>query len=134
MDVSRGKTPQMLRREIRAHLLSYNLIRRVIAQAASESRTSPRRISFAGAKRTLDAFRVSLRIRGREWERTVEVMLGAIGRHRVGGREGRCEPRKVKRRPKDYSLLTRPRAVERAALLATSGDAEIDVNTAEEVV
>ena len=34
MDILRGNTPMMLRREIWAHLLAYNLISQVIAQAA----------------------------------------------------------------------------------------------------
>src|SRR5262249_12174701 len=50
MGILRGKTPQMLRREIWAHLLAYNLVRQVMAQAARQKGLSPRGISFAGAK------------------------------------------------------------------------------------
>jgi len=121
MDVLRGKTPEMLRREIWAHLLAYNLVRQVIAQAARERDVSPRRISFAGAQQTLDAFRVALQVGGGEsWVKKVEVLLWAIGGHSVGGRPGRCEPREVKRRPKSYRRLTRPRATRRAELRTTA--------------
>jgi hypothetical protein len=121
MEVLRGKTPEMLRREIWAHLLAYNLVRQVIAQAARERDVSPRRISFAGAQQTLDAFRVALQFGGGEsWVRKVEALLWAIGGHPVGGRLGRCEPREVKRRPKSYRRLTRPRATRRAELLTTA--------------
>ena len=41
----------------------------------------------------------------------------ALGTHVVGNREGRVEPRRVKRRQQLYGLLNRPRAEARAALL-----------------
>jgi hypothetical protein len=121
MDVLRGKTPEMLRREIWAHLLAYNLVRQVMAQAARQKGLSPRQISFAGAKQTLDAFRVSLQAgEGPRWQFLVQAMLVAIAGHRVGGREGRCEPRQVKRRPKTLPMMTKPRAEARAAALAAA--------------
>lgn len=118
MDVLRGKTPEMLRREIWTHLLAYNLVRQVIAQSAREREVSPRGISFAGAMQTLDAFRVTLQIGdGESWVKKVEALLWAIGGHRVGERPDRCEPREVKRRPKSYPRLTRSRATRRAELM-----------------
>ena len=39
MDVLRCQTPDMVRKEIWAHLLAYNLIRTVIAQAAARHGT-----------------------------------------------------------------------------------------------
>src|SRR6516165_8095684 len=50
MDVLRCKTPEMVRKEIWAHLLAYNLLRTVMAIAAAESDTEPRKLSFKGAK------------------------------------------------------------------------------------
>lgn len=121
MDVLRGKTPEMLRREVWAHLLAYNLVRQVMAQAARQKGLSPRDISFAGAKQTVDAFRVALQgSEGELWQCLVKAMLGAIAGHRVGKREGRCEPRQVKRRPKTLPMMTRPRAEARAAALAAA--------------
>lgn len=121
MDVLRGKTPEMLRREIWAHLLAYNLARQVMAQAASQQGLSPRQLSFAGAKQTLDAFRVALQAsEGSIWQCLVKAMLTAIAGHRVGQREGRCEPRQVKRRPKVYPMMTKPRDEARATLLAAA--------------
>lgn len=117
MDVLRCKTPAMVRKEIWVHLLAYNLVRAVMAQAAREQGVQPRQLSFVGALQTLSEFRVLLmgadaatlsELRGR--------LLAAIASHRVGDRPDRCEPRKVKRRPKGYSRLMRPRALERAEL------------------
>jgi hypothetical protein len=130
MDVLRGKTPDMLGREIWAHLLAYNLIRQVMAQAAQARGCSPRQISFTGAKHTLDAFRVGLQVGdGEAWGRQVEALVRAIGGRRVGGRPGRSEPREVKRRPKVFPLMTRPRTIGRAALLSTGQNKSGDTKT-----
>jgi putative transposase len=121
MDVLRGKTPEMLRREVWAHLLAYNLARQVVAQAAKQKGLSPRGISFAVAKQTMDAFRVALQAsEGELWRCLVKAMLSAIAGHRVGKREGRCEPRQVKRRPKTFPMMTKPRGEARAAAPAAA--------------
>jgi hypothetical protein len=118
MDILSCKNPEMVRREVWAHLLAYNLARQVMAQAALAGEVQPRQLSFAGAVQTLNAFRWLLLLgeQGRQAS-LVRVALVAIGTHVVGNRPGRCEPRKVKRRPKAYPLLTKPRAQERAELL-----------------
>ena len=116
MEILRCQTPAMVRKEIWAHLLAYNLIRKVMAQAAQERGLTPRQLSFAGAMQTVNEFRTllltatdaALPALGRD-------ILQAIASHRVGARPDRCEPRKVKRRPKGYSRMLRPRAQERAA-------------------
>jgi hypothetical protein len=56
MDVLRCKTPDLVRKEIWTHVLAYNLIHTVMAQAASQSGTSPRSISFKATLRILEAF------------------------------------------------------------------------------
>lgn len=117
MEILRCKTPEMVRKEIWAHLLAYNLIRKVMAQAAEEHQLTPRQLSFAGAMQTLNEFRTSLlHASATELTEMTSRILGAIARHRVGNRPGRCEPRKLKRRPKGYSRLLVPRAQERAKL------------------
>ena len=122
MDVPRGRTPEMLGREVRAHLLAYDLTRQVMARAASRAGLSPRRVSFAGAKQTLDAFRAALQAgEGDGWGRLVAAVLTAVAAHRVGKREGRREPRQVKRRPKTLPLMTKPRGEARAALVTAGG-------------
>ena len=49
MSELRGKTPEMVRKEVWAHLLAYNLIRTAMAQAAARQGVAPRAISFTGA-------------------------------------------------------------------------------------
>jgi hypothetical protein len=119
MDILRCKTPAMLRKEIWAHLLIYNLIRMAMAQASACKSCKPWQISFKGALQALLAF-------GGFWP-TGQLadadayyldMLHAIAEHPVGYRPDRVEPRAKKRRPKPLPLLTVPRAQARARLRA----------------
>jgi hypothetical protein len=116
MDILRCKTPAMVRKEIWAHLLAYNLLRTVMAVAARESKAEPRTISFKGAKQVLTAFAPKLEAaRPEERARLVGAMLKAVGCYRVGNRPGRWEPRARKRRPKPSKRLNQPRHVAKLA-------------------
>jgi hypothetical protein len=118
MDVLSCKSPEMVRKEVWAHLLAYNLVRQALAAAAGAGKTTPRRLSFAGAVQTLNAFRWALLFSdGPRRDDLVRAVLLALATHTVGERPGRCEPRKVKRRPKGYGRMSKPRAQERAELL-----------------
>jgi DDE family transposase len=117
MDILSCRSPAMVRREVWAHLLAYNLTRKVLAQAALAGQVTPRQLSFAGAMQTLNAFRWLLSIMGGDvGGRSVRALLLAVATHRVGNRPGRVEPRETKRRRK-VKLLTKPRAQRRAELL-----------------
>lgn len=118
MDILRCQSPEMVRKEIWAHLLAYNLVRKVMAQAAQEHGVTPRQLSFAGAMQTLNEFRtLLLSATAADLPALCADILKAIASHRVGNRPGRYEPRKVKRRPKSYSRMNKPRAQERDACL-----------------
>lgn len=119
MDVLRCKTPEMVRKEIWTHLLAYNFIRTIMAQAAAGVGVPPRELSFSGALQTFNAFRPILQTvaTADQYSKLWCIMLVAIGRHRVGQRPDRVEPRAVKRRPKTYKLLTVPRNEARKQLL-----------------
>jgi hypothetical protein len=121
MDVLRCQSPEMVRKEIWMHLLAYNLIRGVMAQAAQAHGRAPRRVSFTGAWQTMKAFHdalVGASPAGRE--RLVAAMLKAIAGHRVGDRPGRVEPRATRRRPKKLRYLNEPRREARKRLMANS--------------
>ena len=113
MDQMRCKTPELVRKEIWTHVLAYNLIRTIIAQAATEHRLEPRSISFKGAIQTLEAFQPVIDLRGaynsESREYFYEQLLACIASHRVGNRPDRFEPRKRKRRFKLYNFLNKPR-------------------------
>jgi hypothetical protein len=118
MDMLSCKSPDMLAREIWVHLLGYNLVRQALAEAARERGVAPRQLSFAGGVQTLNAFRWLLQCsEGDQFAFACWALSVALGTHLVGNREGRVEPRRVKRRQQLYPLLNRPRAEARAALL-----------------
>lgn len=120
MDVLRCHTPAMVRKEIWAHLLAYNLIRTVIAQAAMAHNKQPRQISFTRAMRTLEAFRATLaHVPASRLPGLYETMLKAIASHEIGNRPDRLEPRQRKRRPKPYPVMTKPRHQARKAYAKT---------------
>jgi hypothetical protein len=120
MDVLRCQSPAMIRKEIWVHLLAYNLIRKVMAQAAHEHGLSPRQLSFKGTLQTLNAFIDSLRACAEHLLPVLcRCLLAAIAQHRVGKRPDRLEPRAKKRRPKPYRLLNRPRDQARKAEVRT---------------
>lgn len=118
MEVLRCKTPEMVQKEVWAHVLAYNLVRAQMARAAEGHETEPRRLSFKGAMQTLRGFAeaVSSSSPCRRGELEAE-MLRAIASHRVGDRPDRVEPRAKKRRPKPHRLLTVPRLEARKQLL-----------------
>ena len=114
MDVLRCKSPEMVRKEIWAHLLAYNLLRTVMAVAAAESEVEPRKISFKGAKQAVTAFAPKIEAaRPEDRAALIDALLAVVAYHRVGDRPGRWEPRARKRRPRPGARLMQPRAVAR---------------------
>jgi hypothetical protein len=110
MDVLRCKSPAMVRKEIWGHFLVYNLIRGVIAEAASRHGLLPRELSLQGARQTVAGFRAELaQAEGESAVVLRAVALRAIASHRVGDRPDRVEPRVVKRRPKAYPRMQESR-------------------------
>lgn len=122
MSVLRCKSPEMVRKEIWMHVLAYNLIRTVMAQAAEEAGLQPREVSFAGAVQTINAFVPVLALaQPGDRPRLMQMMLRTIAAHRVGDRPNRYEPRAVKRRAKPIALLTIPRKQARKRLARSGG-------------
>src|SRR5205823_1315094 len=114
MDVLRCKTPEMVEKEIWAHVLAYNLLRTVVAVAATANGIEPRRVSFKGAKQAVTAFAPKIEAaRPEDRPALIDALLAVVACHRVGGSPGRWEPRARKRRPKPGSRLTQPRAAAR---------------------
>jgi Transposase DDE domain len=110
----RCKTPELVRKEVWTHVLAYNLIRTIIAQAASRHDIQPRSISFKGTIQALEAFQPLIAFRG---ERSAvhrmalyQQLLVAVATHQVADRPDRFEPRVKKHRRNHYGWLTKPRA------------------------
>ena len=106
MNVLSCKTPEMVMKEIWVYLLAYNLIRLLMVQAAFTAEIQPREISFKHCLQLCLLW-------NHQSDTSDDGMLIAIcelmAQQRVGNRPGRIEPRAVKRRPKPYPLLMRPR-------------------------
>lgn len=120
MDVLRGKTPDVVRKEIHMHLLAYNLIRGLMWQAAATHKRALHRMSFAGTVDRLNALGPYLQIHpaGPQAESLYQLLLRWIANDAFPARPNRIEPRAVKRRPKQYDLLNRSRHQMRKALLS----------------
>lgn len=102
MDVLRCKTVAGVHKELRMLALVYNLVRLIMLEAAKRQRVSVERISF------IDALRWLVHVRPGESLCTLIVNPRRLGR---------LEPRVVKRRPKQYPLMKRPRHELKQALL-----------------
>jgi hypothetical protein len=100
----------MVRKEVGMHLLAYNLIRGVMAEAARGRDMQPRELSFNGARQTVRAFEETHFYEPKKIAADFPLLLDLISQKRVGDRLDRHEPRAIKRRPKPYHLLTIPRA------------------------
>jgi hypothetical protein len=111
MEALRCQSPEMARKEMLAFLIAHNLTRCVMAEAATLHDADLERMSFKG---TLDALRQysaaisaakNQKMRKQLWQ---DLLLNLVSDH-VPFRPGRIEPRAVKRRPKPYPLLNKPR-------------------------
>ena len=105
MDVLRCQTVRGIEKELTMFLLVYNLVRMTMLAAARRQGVPPERISFVDALRWLATAQP-----GDELPPLVVNLL----------RPGRLEPRVRKRRPKEYPVMQKPRAILRQELTAQS--------------
>lgn len=117
MDILRCKSPDMIHKEIAAHLLGYNLIRHAMGQAASPA-AHVRQLSFAAARRAVTRFQDRRRYDpDAPFLPHHQQLHQCIAFYHIPSRPGRVEPRAIKRRPKPRALLTQPRRIARNKLL-----------------
>ncbi len=114
MDVLRGQSLDIVRKEIAMYILAYNLIRLLMWQAAREHGVDLHRLSFAGTLHRLRAvlpLLILLSAHGADRHAHLSgELLKWIAEDVLPNRPGRIEPRRRKRRPKEYSLLVKPRS------------------------
>ena len=121
IDVLRGQTPAMVRKEVYAAMLAYNLIRETMRQAAEQTQFEPRDLSFTHALQTIASSWMLMPILHPAIQTAqIDSAVQGYPQHRVGRRPDRVEPRAVKRRPKPHKILTEPRDEARAKLLRQS--------------
>jgi hypothetical protein len=119
LDHLRCKSPKMVRLELWATLLAYNLIRATAAGAALLHDKKPRQLSFTATCQYVLAGWASLTrddISPEEVQRRCRRMLASIAACEVADRPGRIEPRELKRRQQRYKIMKEPRQVLRARL------------------
>jgi len=95
MDVLKGKSVDVVKKEMLIFVLVHNLVRRVMVEAGRRQRVSRRRISFIDAMRWLQPPKPT--------QTLTELVVNPE-------RPDRLEPRCIKRHMKEYDLMTRPRA------------------------
>jgi hypothetical protein len=94
MDILRCKTVDGVLKELWMFVLAYNLVCMTIVKAACRQGVPPHRVSFIDALRSLRHAPPS--------QATCELAINPLRKHRI-------EPRVVKRRPKQYTLMQQPR-------------------------
>jgi hypothetical protein len=111
MEQLRCKSPDMAEKELLAYLIAHNLIRCVIAEAVALHQVDLEGVSFKGSVDALRQYSDAIaQARNRKMRRQLwEDLLLNLARDLVPNRPNRTEPRAVKRRPKPYPLLNKPR-------------------------
>ncbi len=121
MDILRGKTPEIVRKEIYVHLLAYNLLRTVMWEAGTTHNVDPLRLSLQGTRQLFNNFVPQFASASTQKRvRLYHTLLKTIAHKLLPERPKRCEPRVRKRRPKSYPLMRKPRQVLREECLAAN--------------
>lgn len=103
MDVLRCQTVRGIQKELTMFLLVYNLVRMTVLEAAQRQGVPPERISFVDALRWLAT--------AQPGDKLPDLVVNP-------DRPDRVEPRVRKRRPKEFPVMKKPRAILRQELLA----------------
>ena len=111
LDPLRCRTPAMVEKELRIRLLAYNLVRALMLQAAQTHQVPRFRLSFMGALATVRQWAPWMALLDDEQKQPgmLDALLYYLARDLVPSRPNRVEPRALKRRLKNYQLLTAPR-------------------------
>ncbi len=113
MDVLRCKSPEMVNKELYMHIIAHNLVRAITLQAATAHAVNIERLSVKGTIATIRQWAPTLaqaKSNPEGYNALYQLMLHYIANDPVPCRPNRTEPRARKRRPKNYPLLTKPRA------------------------
>ena len=111
MESLRCKSPKMVHKELEMFFIAYNLIRCLMTQASFSQLAPLERLSFKGTVDSVRQFAAAIAQAPspRKQKQLMAQLLVIIAQDQVPDRPGRRKPRAVKRRPKPYPLLNRPR-------------------------
>ena len=112
MDILSCKSPQMVEKELTMYIIAYNLVRAIMMEAASAHDVPIEKISFKGTVSTVRQWApvmAGAQLAENERNDLYRKMLYYIAKDKLPHRPNRVEPRAIKRRPKSYQYLTKPR-------------------------
>lgn len=110
MEMLRCKTADMVNKEIAVHLLAYNLIRANLSRAACLNDKKPRYLSFMAAVQLMrNTASLCITLSGTLLGKLILPLLTAMTETEIGNRTRPNQPRVIKRRPKAYPMMTKPR-------------------------
>jgi len=112
MEVLKSQTPGQIHKELAMYAIAYNLVRALMQEAAHTYAVALERISFKGALQQLNQWLwlfFNQKHSPDDVARLRQEFLTKIVDVPLAKRSGRNEPRAKKRRPKNYSLLNKPR-------------------------
>lgn len=119
MEVLRTRTPEMAKKEVLVYLLAYNLIQSLIWGAKRIYLIDIQRISFKGTVQHLSSLAPYLAIADQPGFAVLYgKLISMVAKEKIPDRPDRVEPRAIKRRPKPFPLMTKPRHELKAGLLA----------------
>ncbi|MGL1933353.1 MAG: transposase, partial [Desulfotalea sp.] len=112
MDILRCQTPEMILKEIIMNFVAYNCVRRLMYDAAEKVGIAVRLVSFKGSLQAIRSWEPQLnhnKLSRAERIKMLDDLYATVTGLPLHQRPGRREPRCLKRRPKNYQLLTLPR-------------------------
>ena len=108
MDILKSHTPEMVEKEILMYFIVFNVLRQLIVDSSNDH--TPDQFSFKSCAQTLLSYHIENGVvNDRTGYQYRQELLGYIGDCLLYKREGRTEPRLVKRRPKPFGLLMQSR-------------------------
>src|SRR5262249_56180605 len=109
MDVLRGRSPGLVRKEVGAHLRAYILLRGLMAEAAQAAGLLPMQLSFKGALQAVNAFAAALWTAGpAESEAFCRRLRAAVGSHPARVRPHPPDPPPPNPPPQPHPLFHPP--------------------------
>lgn len=106
------KTPEMARKTVQLMQIAYNLLRIIMQRAAREAGEKVNHLSVKGILTCLTSSHESFRVvagKPRKHRQLYQQLIDDCAGHILELRPHRQEPRAIKRRPKNYQMLTKHR-------------------------
>jgi len=113
MDILRGKSPDMIEKEILMFFIVYNAIKILAKDSIQSNDKNPSELSFNACRQVVVNYAQALNTKAIK----LPKLLNLIRVNKLNERPNRVEPRVVKRRPKPFKLMVKPRSELKAELL-----------------